>query len=68
MDDSFEATADMSLNGGLVCITVKACGAPETVLRMPRSLAIEIARRINKVSTSAPNSWPSTPPRDERKE
>lgn len=62
MDDHarpFEATADVSLKDGLVCITITAPGAPETVIRLPRSLALEVSRRIQRTAEIAHKSYPT---------
>lgn len=49
----FKSTADVSLKDGLVCITITAPGAPETVIRLPRRLAFEVARRIQRTADAA---------------
>lgn len=57
MGKPFEATANVCLKGGLVCIEIHAPGAPETVLRLPRDLAMSLARRILATASTAPNSF-----------
>ena len=57
MSNPFEATASVSVKGGLVCIVVRAPSAPETVLRMPRSLAIPMARQILRAADNAGDAW-----------
>lgn len=59
MEDPFEAVADVQVKDGLVCITVKADGAPETVLRFPRGLALQLADRIGMAARRAPLSYPT---------
>lgn len=55
----FAATADVKVKDGLVCVIITAPGAPETVLRLPRHIAREIARRILSAADKAPPSWPT---------
>jgi hypothetical protein len=55
----FEAMADVSLKDGLICITITAPGAPETIIRLPKSLALEVARRIQSAALKAPASFPT---------
>ena len=59
MDSSLPAAADVKVKDGLVCVIITAPGAPETVLRLPRYLAREIARQILSAADKAPPSWPS---------
>ena len=56
---SFAASASVKLADDLVCITVTAPGAPETVLRLPRELAIDLAYQINRTASLAPRSYPT---------
>ena len=60
MSESFPARADVKLRDGLVCITLEAPGAPETVLRLPRGLAVRLADQIKSAALHAPSSWPTT--------
>lgn len=59
MADSLEAEAKVELRDGLVCITITSPGAPETVLRMPGSLAREMAKQIDRIAGRAPAAWPT---------
>jgi hypothetical protein len=61
MTEPFEATASVAIRDGLVCITLSAPGAPETVLRLPKGLAIKMAAQINKAAVSAPYSFVAQP-------
>jgi len=56
---SFAANASVKLADDLVCITVTAPGAPETVLRLPRELAVDLAYQINVAASRAPKSYPT---------
>jgi hypothetical protein len=58
---SFEASANVKLIDGLVCITVTAPGAPETVLRLPKLLAVKMARQINHAADVASASFVTNP-------
>jgi len=55
----YEAQADVKLKDGLVCITITAPGAPETVLRLPKSLAVKMADQIKQVARRAPDAFPT---------
>lgn len=55
----FEATAKVEVLDGLVCITITAPGAPETVMRLPRSLAVKMANQITRAAAKAPASYPT---------
>lgn len=57
MSTPFNANAEVGMKDGLVCITVKAPGAPETVIRLPKSLAMQMADQIHAAARQAPQSW-----------
>ena len=63
MTAPFNANAEVSVKDGLVCITVKAPDAPETVLRLPKPLAMQMADQIHAAARQAPQSWVTGEPK-----
>lgn len=62
MDDPFPTVASVVVRDGLVCLVLTASGAPETVLRMPRLLARDVARKLLSAAGDASQTAPGHTP------